>query len=187
MSSTSQSSTNTPMPDPSSGSSIISRPPGVALVASCNLCSAAMRSSASGKALGGSSTTCSHPTGGEPGGEMRKFFSIAGGRRWVPSGGVTGVGSARKTRRTKAGLKARESEHGVVWYAGGRHTSLESHRSPTRRNTSWLRQHCPLIHRRRRRAQKFSGAPTHGFSRVMRSGRVGHPLHAGGRRGWVTG
>lgn len=39
---------------------------------------------------------------------MRKFFSIAGGRRWVPPGGVKGVGSARNTRRTKAGLKAWE-------------------------------------------------------------------------------
>jgi hypothetical protein len=117
MPSISQSSTNTPIPDPSSGSSIISRPPGFALVVSCNLCSAAMRSSASGRALGGSSVTCSHPMGGEPGGEMRKFLSIAGGRRWVPPGGVTGVGSARKTRRTKAGLKAYESEHRVVcWW-----------------------------------------------------------------------
>lgn len=42
---------------------------------------------------------------------MRKFFSIAGGRRWVPPGGVKGVGSPRNTRRAKAGLKAYESEN----------------------------------------------------------------------------
>ena len=50
---------------------------------------------------------------------MRKFFSIAGGRRWVPSGGVTGVGSARKTRSTNAELKARELENRVARYASG--------------------------------------------------------------------
>jgi hypothetical protein len=86
----SQSSTYTPIPTPSSGSSIISRPPPDAAPAtSCSLRSAVMRSSASGAAFGGSSTTCSQPTGGEPGGEIRKFFSIAGGRRCEPPGGVS--------------------------------------------------------------------------------------------------
>ena len=36
---------------------------------------------------------------------MRKFFSIAGGRKCAPPGGVTGVGSARNTRRMNAGLQ----------------------------------------------------------------------------------
>ena len=111
-SSISQSSTNTPIPAPSSGSSSISRPPGGAVMpaASCSLRSAAMRSSARGVELGGSSTICSQPTGGEPGGEMRKFFSIAGGRRCAPPGGVTGVGSARNTRRMNAGLWGHRSD-----------------------------------------------------------------------------
>jgi hypothetical protein len=141
------------------------------------LCSAAIRSSASGAELGGSSTTCSHPMGGEPGGEMRKFFSIAGGRRWVPLGGVKGVGSARNTRRTKDELKVCELErkHKRVILVGHRHTFLESHRSPIHHNMSWLRQHCPRIHRRRRHVKTFLAAPTHEFSRGMRSGCVGHP------------
>ena len=41
-----------------------------------------MRSFAKGVEFGGSSRICSQPTGGDPGGEMRKFFSWAGGRRW---------------------------------------------------------------------------------------------------------
>lgn len=44
-----------------------------------------MRSSASGVGLGGSSLMGSQPTGGEPGGDIKKFFSIAGGRRYWSS------------------------------------------------------------------------------------------------------
>lgn len=58
----------------------------------------------------------SQPTGGEPGGEMRKFFSMAGGRRWYgeksvaelddgDDGDMIGVGSARNTRRVVSGLQ----------------------------------------------------------------------------------
>ena len=53
----------------------------------------------------------SQPTGGEPGGEIRKFFSSRGGRR--RSGFVNesrGVGSALKTRRRTAGLCFRQLE-----------------------------------------------------------------------------
>jgi len=41
------------------------------------------------RGLGGSSAICSQPMGGDPGGEMRKLFSIAGGRRCEPPGGVS--------------------------------------------------------------------------------------------------
>ena len=67
-----------------------------------------MRSSASGVSFGGSSRIGSQPTGGEPGGEMRKLRSTVGGWRWCgenfgfePSVGDDvedegrGVGSAR--------------------------------------------------------------------------------------------
>ena len=68
-----------------------------------------MRSSARGVSFGGSSRMGSQPTGGEPGGEMRKLRSTVGGRRWkgenffVPFGveveeDAMGVGSARYTR-----------------------------------------------------------------------------------------
>ncbi|KAH9172854.1 hypothetical protein EDB89DRAFT_841196 [Lactarius sanguifluus] len=77
----SQSSTYTPIPAPS-GSSNISRPPAAVPAVSCSLRSAAMRSSARGIELGGTSTTCSQPTGGDPRGEMcnaslieTRFFS----------------------------------------------------------------------------------------------------------------
>lgn len=69
-----------------------------------------MRSSARGAELGGSSTVCSQPTGGEPGGEIRKFFSIAGGWRWngdleeLDDSDIMGVGSARNTRSVASGL-----------------------------------------------------------------------------------
>jgi hypothetical protein len=67
-----------------------------------------MRSSARGVGLGGSSWTCSHPTGGEPGGEIRKFLDVSGGQRKTPPGPVVGgdmiVGSARNTRRITGGL-----------------------------------------------------------------------------------
>ena len=76
-----------------------------------------IRSLASGVEFGGSSRICSQPTGGDPGGEIRKFFSTVGGLRWngenldfVPFGdeepddeGI-GVGSARYTRNTVSGL-----------------------------------------------------------------------------------
>jgi hypothetical protein len=66
-----------------------------------------MRSSASGVGLGGSSLIGSHPSGGEPGGEIRKFFVGDGGAKWyglrfrVPScsnsvsGEIIGVGFPR--------------------------------------------------------------------------------------------
>lgn len=59
-----------------------------------------MRSSASGVEFGASSRMGSQPTGGEPGGEMRKFFSSSGGRKkWFfdepGEDGSMGVGSAR--------------------------------------------------------------------------------------------
>lgn len=76
-----------------------------------------MRSSASGVSFGGSSGIGSQPTGGDPGGEIKKFLSIVGGLRWygenldfVPVGdddpddeGI-GVGSARYTRKITSGL-----------------------------------------------------------------------------------
>lgn len=65
-----------------------------------------------GAGLGGSSRICSQPSGGEPGGEMRKFFSCAGGLRylfpspWFTSSSSMGVGSALKTRMTASGLQS---------------------------------------------------------------------------------
>ena len=47
-----------------------------------------MRSSANGVALGGSSLMGSQPTGGEPGGEIKKFLSMGGGRRCWSSRGL---------------------------------------------------------------------------------------------------
>jgi hypothetical protein len=63
-----------------------------------------MRSSARGATFGGSSRICSQPIGGDPGGEMRKFFSIAGGRRKfsfdvADDGERMGLGSERYTLR----------------------------------------------------------------------------------------
>ena len=72
----SQSSTYTPTPA-SKGSRRTSKLDRRSCV--CSLRSAAIKSSASGVALGGSSLTCSQPTGGDPGGDIRKFFSTAGG------------------------------------------------------------------------------------------------------------
>jgi hypothetical protein len=114
---------------------------------------AAMRSSASGATFGGSSATCSQPTGGEPGGEMRKFFSRGGGRRSASLGGVGGVGSARNTRRTNPGLKQRQQSgrsvgRWVMMKAWARRTFREWHRFVIRRSRSWLRRRCPRIRRR---------------------------------------
>lgn len=81
---TSQSSTNTLMPTPSSSGAIRTSGPGRRCRLSSwtfSFFSAAMRSSARGVGFGGSSSIGSQPTGGEPGGEMRKFFSCFGGRR----------------------------------------------------------------------------------------------------------
>lgn len=62
---------------------------------------AATRSSASVSVFGGSSTIGSQPTGGEPGGEIKKFFSIPGTLKWRLSSSfpVIGVGGREKTRR----------------------------------------------------------------------------------------
>lgn len=102
-----QSSTKILMPTPSSGSISTSTP--FLPMSSCSNCSffrAIIRSSARGVLLGGSSRICSQPTGGEPGGDMRKFFSSAGGRRrFGLSSCSRGVGSARNTRRTTGRLK----------------------------------------------------------------------------------
>src|SRR5882762_8338741 len=73
VSSPSHCSTYTVTPTPSSGSSNISRLD--RRLCTCNFRNAAMRSSARGVGLGGSSLIGSQPTGGEPGGEIRKFFS----------------------------------------------------------------------------------------------------------------
>jgi len=102
----SQSSTYTPTPEPSSGSTSIDIPrsPSRSIF---SLRNAKIKSSARGEELGGSSTMGSQPTGGEPGGEIRKFFSIGGGRRWKGSNSSVGegcaivVGSARYTRNTR--------------------------------------------------------------------------------------
>ena len=56
------------------------------------------RSAASVSAFGGSSRICSQPTGGDPGGEIRKFLSVSGtgrysGKRLRPSDS-SGVGFA---------------------------------------------------------------------------------------------
>lgn len=104
----SQSSTKTLIPTPSSGSRRTSTPC-VACVWSCSFRSALMRSSARGAAFGGSSLIGSQPTGGEPGGEIRKFFSSSGGRRKLlreelGEDGSIGVGSARYTRSVVSGL-----------------------------------------------------------------------------------
>jgi hypothetical protein len=111
----SQSSTYTVMPPVSSLSSSSSGPC-VVRSNSCRLLRAEMRSSARGVALGGSSTICSQPTGGEPGGEMRKFFVVSGGQRYGPSGpslmGSVGVGSPRKTRSTMGSLYSHEV---IIW------------------------------------------------------------------------
>jgi hypothetical protein len=61
-----------------------------------------MRSSARGAEFGGSSRICSQPMGGDPGGEIRKFFSIGGGRSKFSSavgddGEKMGLGSERYT------------------------------------------------------------------------------------------
>ena len=93
------------------------------------LCSAAMRSAASGVAFGGSSLTGAQPIGGEPGGDMRKFFVGDGGARWcgsrvAGSGGVdaSGVGSPRKTRRVVRGLGGARSVSVRVGHEGGGRT-----------------------------------------------------------------
>jgi len=65
-----------------------------------------MRSSAKGVALGGSSWIDSQPTGGDPGGDIRKFLLEIGGWRYASEGIVetsgsyekSGFGSARYTR-----------------------------------------------------------------------------------------
>lgn len=66
------------------------------------LSSALARSSAKVSMLGGSSRICSQPTGGEPGGEMRKFLSVSGTGRWSRYRRFRsisrGVGSPRYTR-----------------------------------------------------------------------------------------
>jgi len=61
-----------------------------------------MISSASGVGFGGSSLTGSQPIGGEPGGEIKKFFSNSGTFRWLKSGTEAskriGLRSAKYTR-----------------------------------------------------------------------------------------
>ena len=100
-----QSSTQIRIPAPSSGSMSTANPCPDPSRSTCSFFRAAMRSSARGEWLGGSSTICSHPTGGDPGGEIRKFFSSLGGRsRSGLSSCSRGVGSARKTRNSVAGL-----------------------------------------------------------------------------------
>lgn len=108
-SSPSQFCTYTPTPEPSCGSSRTSRL--LPLLDVCSRLRAAIRSSASGVAFGGSSTMGSQPTGGEPGGEMRKFLSSFGGRSKLASGTVLsevrsmmGLGSARYTRKATSDL-----------------------------------------------------------------------------------
>jgi hypothetical protein len=98
----SQSSTNTPTQESSGCISTSTLGP-----RSCTWrsLSALIRSSASGAAFGGSSLIGSQPTGGDPGGEMRKFLSIAGGRKKLASGTdwpklvIKGLGSALYTRK----------------------------------------------------------------------------------------
>lgn len=104
----SQSSTYTPTPTPSSGSNNTSRLERLSCI--FNLRSATMRSSARGVAFGGSSRICSQPMGGDPGGDIRKFFSIGGGRRNFSSnvgddGEKMGLGSERYTRKTVGVLR----------------------------------------------------------------------------------
>lgn len=101
-----QSSTQMLIPTPGSGCISTSGPCLPRLSRSiCSLLRATIKSSARGVLFGGSSRICSQPTGGEPGGEMRKFFSSAGGRsRSGLANWSSGVGSARNTRRTTDGL-----------------------------------------------------------------------------------
>lgn len=44
--------------------------------------------------FGGSSRTGAQPTGGEPGGEIKKFFSSAGGRKWYGENSGRDVGES---------------------------------------------------------------------------------------------
>lgn len=106
----SASSTQTPTP-PLTSSALISsaRPSSRGLIPRFNwsFSRAARRSEANGEALGGSSVICSQPIGGEPGGEMRKFFSSGGGARWLYVGSfrrASGVWRARKTRSVQNAL-----------------------------------------------------------------------------------
>ena len=97
----SASSTYTPTPTPSSGSSNTSLPPRRSR--SWSFRNAAIRSSASVALFGGSSRICSQPTGGDPGGDIKKFLSSGGGfRKLSLDGGErvnNGLLSARNTRR----------------------------------------------------------------------------------------
>lgn len=111
------SSTYTLTPTPSSGSNNISllldR-----LLWICSFRRATMRSSASGVGFGGSSLIGSQPTGGDPGGEIKKFFSIAGGRRYCSSAMAEklsnrGFGAARYTRNMVCGLMSEKDQYCV--------------------------------------------------------------------------
>lgn len=79
-----------------------------------------MRSSASGVAFGGSSLIGSQPTGGDPGGEMRKFFSMAGGRRYWSSAmalklSMIGLGEERYTLNVVSSLKKSFTMIRFIW------------------------------------------------------------------------
>lgn len=107
---------------------------------------AAIRSSASVSVFGGSSRICSHPTGGDPGGLIRKFLSVTGtGRReelasefcLVLASMLSGVDGPKYTRSS------------VLNHSMSFQSLIEIHKTQRREHTSGCARANPLgCHRR---------------------------------------
>ena len=98
------SSTSTRTPPSSRMISLLPRRPRL-IPLSARLSRARCKSSARVTEFGASSVMGSQPSGGEPGGEMRKFLSDSGGARWNEAGsGFIGVKGSEYSRRMILGI-----------------------------------------------------------------------------------